>query len=232
MNRWSKNKHLSIIKMIGNSLTMQIVLFFVAFVSIVDKDVISIKQFWLVGKYCLITGVLCYICIFYFGIVLRRAFLVHALLSVSVISWVLPLLHAGYGLSSKNQMLLFVIALLCFLDIVVTYMSTISKLTSKDIPAVRSGRLDVENGSWDLDKHLIFDESREMIESVAKTVIPFGTILGTLLFRNFYDQALTIAILFDFLIATVIIGGMGIHIAASKYIILIEDKYKKHIRVK
>lgn len=232
MNTSNKNKGFSAIKMAGSGSLMQIILFLIAFGSIVNKNTISVEKFWSVSRYYLLIGVTCSVCIIYFGAIYRRAFFVHLFFSISTLSWVMPLLLAGFELSLKNIVLLFVIVILCFINVIASYKLTLNQLTSEDIPAAKSGRLDINRGLWDLDKHLVVDESRSTSESVAKILIPFGTILGTFLFRNFPSQITLIATLLNFVIATTIISGVGIHIAISRYISLIEKKRQQFIQIK
>jgi len=231
MNDANKNKRLSVVKMAGNALLLQIICLFVAFLGIISKDSASIQQFWLLSRYCLIIGAICYFCMICFGLFLRRAFFVHLFCSMSVFLWITPLMLAGFELSGKNIPLLFLIAFLCLINIIVSYKSTLSKVVSKDIPVEKSGRLDVKNGTWDLDKKMIIDESSSVSESIVKILIPLGAVLGTFLYRNFPGQENLLATLYNFVIAVAISGLIGIHIAISRYILLVEKKYNKHIQV-
>ncbi len=231
MNSRKKNKNISIIKMISIGMFMQGILFLIAFGSVIANDAANAQRFWIVSKYFLMLGVICYVCMLCFGVFFRRALSIHLIFSFSIFLWIAPVLLAGFELSLKNKTLLLIVLILSFINVVMSYRSTLKKLISKDMPSVKSGRLNIEQGLWDLDKHLIHDESRRSSESLVKILIPFGVVFGTFLFRNFPSQDMLIAVLFNFVLVASISSGIGVHIAASKHIMLIEKKYKKYIQV-
>jgi hypothetical protein len=104
---------------------------------------------------------------------------------------------------------------------VVSYQSTLNKVDSKDMPAVKSGRLDIKNGMWDLEKPLFVDESKSASVGIVKMLIPMGAVLGTFLNRNFPGQE-NILTTFYFVVVVAISNIIGIHFAASRYILLVE----------
>lgn len=138
---------------------------------------------------------------------------------------------AGFELSAKSTTLLSVIMLLFLVNVMVSYVSTFNKVASKDMPTIKSGRLDVKNGTWDLGKHMIVDETRNASESTVKALIPLGAVLGTLLYRNFPGQEVELGAIYNFFLAVLMGNVMGTHIAACRHILMIEKKYDKQIQV-
>jgi hypothetical protein len=101
------NKRLSVIKMTGYALLLQVVFFLAAFLGVIRKDFMSIQHFWLIARYCLIIGVICYVIMICTGMILRRAFFVHLYFSASVPFWIIPLMLTGFELSARNTTLLY-----------------------------------------------------------------------------------------------------------------------------
>lgn len=61
-------------KMVGNAFLFQVIFFLIALGSLASKDSATTQYFWLIGRYCLITSAICYLCMIYFGLVVHRAF--------------------------------------------------------------------------------------------------------------------------------------------------------------
>lgn len=223
----------SISRMTIDYLFMQLFLYTSAFSMVfINEKIVDIKHFWEVSKYFPLSGFVFCVITFLVGIFFRQARIVHIIFPITVSLAIAPLLLAIYELNEKKYNKFFIVIILCLVNIVLSYRSTLSNLFSNNTPAIKSGRLNIENSLWDLNKHLIIDKNRDVYKTISNILIPLGTITGSFLSRNFQGYSAIMAIGFGFFFSIVISGTIGIHIAASKYIAFIEKKYGKHINIK
>ncbi len=217
MNQTSNTKrNVKVIKMAGMALTMQVLLYLIALSSVAGRNLPS--YFWQLSNSSLFIGLLTVFCLLLFGLFSRKAYQLHLIFSALPITWVVPFLVAGYELGSKNLFPFIFIVTMCLVSILNGYAITLRTLNSKEKPVVQSGRLELSTGYWDLDKYLYIEKNKTTKEIFARFVLPLGSILGVLLYRNFPAHTQILYIVTDFLLATILISGTGIHFAAAMYI--------------
>jgi hypothetical protein len=231
MQQKSKGPNLEVVKMAGFGLFLGLIFSALAFAGATMNESIDKIPLYSAGRYYLIISLLLCVAILISGLIFRRALFIHLFFSALTSSSLIMPLIANYELSLKSESLAFLTIALCVVQSTIVYRSNITALTSKNTPAVKSGRLDIKSHFWDLKKHMIQDKSDDFQVSIAKAIIPLGGALGTFVFRSFPDKTSLFIIIANCIWISVISSVIGIHLATSRYINLIEKKYKSNLLV-
>ena len=222
-------RNMKIIKTAGTALAGQVLFYLIALIGVINIKVTS--SFWVLIKAGFLIGLFLIFALLVFGFFLRKALFIHLVFVAIPITWVVALFAAGYEHGAHSVLSLSFIGTMCLMNVYISYTTTLQTLKKKDKPAVQSGRLDLSTGFWDLEKHLYNEENKSTKESLARLLLPLGSILGVLLYRNFPDQSSLVSIILSFTLATILVSGSGIHLATAVYVWSIQKTLKIDIYV-
>jgi hypothetical protein len=228
MSKLSRNPKNPILKLAGVAISMQAMVFGLTLLSLANAG--ELEWPWREGIASFVLGALLSAFMLLVGVITRTARHIHLIYGVMPVLWIIPLLSAGYVLSSRSPWLLSLIVILIAANIFLSHQATLNRLLAADRPAVRSGRLDLAHGIWHFDRPLYAENGDGARASLARLLIPLGSILGTLLYRNFPDELSQISTLMSYAFASMLVVISGVQFAIVSYLHGIEKSQARPIR--
>ncbi len=161
----------------------------------------------------------------------RRAYQFQFAVTGMFAAGVLPFLAASFELTSWSLAQIAWVSILCCVNGLSSFRSTLQKLSLPEYEKDGKGRLNIETGFWDISKNFFSDADQGAGNRLARVLIPLASGLGAILYRVSPDiqswafAGLTLLMMFA------LISLPATHAAAGVYLMRLDRRLGRPIRI-